>query len=122
ADGLARVIKDLGPRPDRLLVPDGRRMAAVNVGDIVWIKAEDDYARVHTASGRSYLVTRTLKDLEAKLDPSRFVRIHRSAIVQYSHIREVASEGGSRYRVRLSDGTSVLVSRSRAPELRRWKL
>jgi two-component system LytT family response regulator len=121
-DGLARVIKDLGPRPDRLLVPDGRRMAAVHVADIVWIKAEDDYARVHTANGRNYLVTRTLKDLEAKLDPARFVRIHRSAIVQSSHIREVATEGGSRYRVRLSDGTSVLVSRSRAPELRRWKL
>ncbi len=42
-DGLARVIRDLGPRPDRLLVPDGRRMVPLAVSDIVWIKAEDDY-------------------------------------------------------------------------------
>ena len=96
-------------------------MVPIAIADIVWIKAEDDYARVH-ASGRSYLVSRTLKDLEARLDPERFVRIHRSAIVQASHIREVAAEGGSRYRVRLSDGTNVLVSRSRAPELKRWMI
>jgi two-component system LytT family response regulator len=119
--GLERVLRDLGPHPDRLLVPDGRRMAAIAVSDIVWIKAEDDYARVH-ANGRSYLVSRTLKELEARLDPERFVRLHRSAIVQASHVRQVSAEGSSRYRVVLSDGTHVLVSRSRAPELRRWKL
>ncbi len=96
-------------------------MVAVALNDVVWIKAEDDYARIH-ANGRSYLVSRTLKDLEARLDPERFVRLHRSAIVQASHIREVAAEGSSRYRVTLSDGTRVIVSRSRAPGLKRWKL
>jgi two-component system, LytTR family, response regulator len=118
---LARVVRDLGPHPDRLLVPDGRRMVPLAIADIVWIKAEDDYARVF-AGGRSYLVSRTLKELETRLDAERFVRIHRSAIVQTSHIREVVAAGSSRYRVRLSDGTDVLVSRSRAPELRKWKL
>ena len=121
ADGLARVIRDLGPRPDRLLVPDGRKMVAIAIDDIIWIKAEDDYARIHTSS-RSYLISRTLKDLESRLGPDRFVRLHRSALVQASHIREVAAEGGSRYRVRLSDGTNVLVSRTRAPELKRWMI
>jgi two-component system LytT family response regulator len=120
-DRLARVIRDLGPRPDRLLVPDGRKMVPLAIADIVWIKAEDDYARVY-AGGRSYLVSRTLKDLEVRLDPERFVRIHRSAIVHASHIREVVAAGGSRYRVRLSDGTDVLVSRSRSPGLKRWML
>jgi two-component system, LytTR family, response regulator len=121
ADGLARVIRDLGPRPDRLLVPDGRKMVAIAIDDIIWIKAEDDYARVHTPT-RSYLVSRTLKDLESRLNPDRFVRLHRSALVQASHIREVAADGGSRYRVRLSDGTNVVVSRTRAPELKRWMI
>jgi two-component system LytT family response regulator len=121
SEGLVRVIRDLGPRPDRLLVPDGRKMVPLAIADIVWIKAEDDYARVH-AGGRSYLVSRTLKDLEGRLDPERFVRIHRSAIVQAAHIREVAAESGSRYRVRLSDGTSVLVSRTRTPQLKKWIL
>jgi len=120
-EGLARVIRDLGPRPDRLLVPDGRRMVPIAIADIVWIKAEDDYARVH-AGGRSYLVSRTLKELETRLDPERFIRLHRSALVQASHIKEVAADSSSRYRVRLSDGTSVIVSRTRAPELRRWML
>ncbi|HUL71697.1 MAG TPA: LytTR family DNA-binding domain-containing protein [Vicinamibacterales bacterium] len=120
-DGLVRAIRDLGPRPDRLLVPDGRKLVAIAIDDIIWIKAEDDYARVHTNT-RNYLISRTLKDLEARLDPDRFVRVHRSALVQASHIREVVAEGGSRYRVRLSDGTNVLVSRTRAPELKRWMI
>lgn len=121
AAGLSHVIRDLGPRPDRLLVPDGRRMIPIALADVVWIKAEDDYARIHTA-GRSFLVSRTLKELERRLDPDRFVRIHRSAIVQTAHIREVVAEGGSRYRLRLSDGTDVIVSRGRAGELRKLRL
>jgi|SRR5262245_29401278 len=120
-EGLVRALRDLGPRPDRLLVPDGRRMVPIQIADISWIKAESDYARVF-AGGRGYLVGRTLKDLETRLDSSLFIRIHRSAIVQTAHIREVRAEGGSRYRVVLSDGTEVIVSRSRAPELKKWML
>ena len=120
-DGLVRALKDLGPRPDRLLVPDGRRLTPIAVADITWIKAEGDYARVF-AGGRGYLVTRTLKDLEARLDPAQFLRIHRSAMVQAAHIRAVRAQGSSRYRVTLSDGTQVVVSRSRAPALKRWIL
>ena len=120
-EGLSRLIRDLGPKPDRLLVPDGRRMVPVPIADIVWVKAEDDYVRVH-ANGKSYLITRTLKDLELRLDPERFLRLHRSALVQASHIREVQPQGSSRYRVLLSDGTTVIVSRTRAPELKRWML
>lgn len=116
--GLVRAIHDLGPRPDRLLVPDGGRMVPITMDAIVWIKAEGDYARVH-AGGRGYLISRTMKDLETRLASDRFVRIHRSAIVQTTHIREVRPQGGSRYRVLLSDGTTVIVSRTRAPELRR---
>jgi two-component system LytT family response regulator len=121
SQALGRALRDLGARPDRLLVPDGRKMVAIQVADIEWIKAEGDYVRVF-AGGRGYLVGRTLKDLEARLDPARFVRVHRSALVQASHIREVRAEGSSRYNVRLSDGTTVIVSRSRAPELKRWMI
>jgi two-component system LytT family response regulator len=116
-DGLARVIRDLGPRPDRLLVPDGRRMVPLALADIVWIKAEGDYSRVHTRE-RNYLVSRSLKDLEARLDPAAFLRLHRSTIVQASHIVEVRSAGSARYQMQLDDGTKVIVSRSRARELK----
>jgi two-component system LytT family response regulator len=119
--GLVRALRDLGPRPDRLLVPDGRRMVPIALTDILWVKAEGDFARVY-AGGRSYLVSRSLKDLESRLDPDRFVRIHRSAIVHTAHIAEVRPEGSSRYRLTLDDGTTVIVSRTRAPDLRRWIL
>jgi two-component system LytT family response regulator len=118
---LARVIRDLGPRPDRLLVPDGQRIVPVAIADIAWIKAEGDYARIYTG-GKSYLVSRTLKELEARLDAAHFIRIHRSAIVHSAQIREVRVEESGRYRVLLSDGTTLLVSRTRAPGLKRWML
>lgn len=118
---LAGVIRDLGPRPDRLLVPDGPRIVPVAVADICWIKAEGDYVRIYSG-GRSYLVSRTLKEIEARLDPAQFIRIHRSAIVHAAQIREVRVAESGRYRVLLSDGTALLVSRTRAPELKRWIL
>jgi len=121
AAGLSRVIRDLGPRPDRLLVPDGRRMVPIAMADIVYIKAEDDYSRVF-ASGRSYLVSRSLKDIEGRLDPQRFVRIHRSVIVHMAHVRDVRPLGGSRFTLSLGDGTRVIVSRARAADLRRLML
>ena len=118
---LAAVIRDLGPRPDRLLVPDGQRIVPVAVADICWIKAEGDYVRIYSG-GRSFLVNRTLKEIEARLDATKFIRIHRSAVVHSAHIQEVRVAESGRYRVQLSDGTTLLVSRTRAPELKRWIL
>lgn len=113
--------RDLGPRPDRLLVRERDRIVPVAVDDIVWIAAEGDYARIHTGS-RSHLVSRTLGELEERLDPARFLRVHRSAIVRWDRIREAIPEGSGRFRLVLDTGATLLVSRSRAPELRRWLL
>lgn len=118
---IATLLRDLGPRPDRILVPNRGRMIPVPVAEILWIKAEGDYARIHT-NARSFLITRTLSDLESRLDPMQFLRIHRSAIVRTDRIREVAAEGSSRYRVVLEDGTALIVSRSRAAMLKKWMI
>ncbi len=115
---LQRLLRDLGPRPDRILVPHRDGMVPVAVSDILWIKAEGDYARIHTAQ-RSYLVTRMLTEIEERLDPAHFLRIHRSAIIRTDKIAEVKGEGSSRYRVVLADGTQLIVSRTRAPMLKR---
>jgi two-component system, LytTR family, response regulator len=118
---LHRLLRDLGPRPDRILVPHRDGMVPVAVSDILWIKAEGDYARIHTAQ-RSYLVTRMLTEIEERLDPAHFLRIHRSAIIRTDKIAEVKGEGSSRYRVVLEDGTQLIVSRTRAPMLKRWMI
>jgi DNA-binding LytR/AlgR family response regulator len=121
-ENLTRLIRDLGPRPDRILVPHRDRMVPVAIADIEWIKAEGDYARIHIAEGKNYLVTRTLNELERRLDPNAFMRIHRSAIIRTDRIREVHGEGSARLRVVLVDGTELIVSRTRAAQLRRWMI
>lgn len=121
ASSLNRRAQDLGPHPDRLLAPDRGRLVPIPVADIGWIQAEGDYARIHTG-GRSFLVQRTLNDLQKRLDTRSFIRIHRSAIVGIEHIAEVRPEPGGRYRVQLRDGTTLIVSRSRAARLRDWMI
>ena len=116
--GVPALIRDLGPRPDRLLVPHGRSMVPLAVTSIDWIKAEGDYARIH-AKGGSYLVYRTLTELESRLDPARFLRIHRSTIVRLDRIAEVQPAENGRYRITLAEGTTFIVSRSGTAALRR---
>jgi two-component system LytT family response regulator len=115
--GVPTLLRDLGPRPDRLLVPQGKGMVPLAVADITWIRAEGDYVRIH-AKGCSYLVYRTLTELEARLDPAQFLRVHRSTIVRLNGIVEVQPADNSRYRVTLTDGTTLIVSRSGATALR----
>jgi two-component system LytT family response regulator len=116
-----RVARDLGSRPTRLLVPELGKMVPVEVDAVDWIQAEGDYARLH-AGGKSYLLARGLTDLERRLDPDRFLRIHRSAIVNADRIVDVTPEGSSRYSVRLTDGTRLIVSRGRAGCLSGWRV
>jgi two-component system LytT family response regulator len=121
AEAVGRLARDLGPRPERLLVPDRGRMVPITVASIDWIQAEGDYARIHSG-GRSYLVARALTDLERRLDPDCFIRIHRSAIVNADRIKEVRPEGSSRHSVVLADGTRLVLSRGRADRLKRWRV
>ena len=92
-------------------------MVPLAVADITWIRAEGDYACIH-AKGGSYLVYRTLTELEGRLDPAQFLRVHRSTIVRLDGIVEVQPADSSRYRVTLTDGTTLIVSRSGATALR----
>jgi two-component system LytT family response regulator len=118
---IPRLLRDLGRRPDRLLVPQGQRIVPLPVSSVVWIKAEGDYARIHTL-GESYLVYRTLNDLEARLDPADFLRVHRSAIIRLDQIAEVRPADSGRFQLTLSSGTRLIVSRSRGAVLRKLML
>lgn len=114
----AHVGRDLGRHPDRVLVPASGHIVPLPVSTITWIKSEGDYARIHSKDG-SYLVYRTLTELDERLDPAAFIRIHRSAIVRVDQIVDVEPADGGRYRLSLSDGTRLVVSRSRAGALKR---
>jgi two-component system LytT family response regulator len=89
-----------------------RRMFSLEVSDISWIQGASQYSRVHTRSGE-YLLSRTLASLECELDPKRFFRIHRSAIVNAAHVREVRSSGDGRYNIYLHGGQALPMGRAR---------
>lgn len=87
----------------------GSRVQVIATGDIEWIEAADYYARVHTRDGRSCLVRDSLSYLSLHLDPAKFVRVHRSAIVAVDAVRQVHMAEGE---VLLRNGRSIATSRS----------
>lgn len=90
----------------------------LDAGEIDWIEAEDDHTGIH-ARGRRYLVRESLSALESRLDPGRFVRVHRSAIVRLDQVREWKRVGSEREAVVvLRDGTELAVSRRRLAEVK----
>jgi len=94
----------------RLAIKAGGRVTILGVKDIDWIEAEGDYVKIH--AGRAWhLLRETMKHLEAQFDPARFVRIHRSTIVNVERIKELQPYFRGEYVVVLHDGTSLKLSR-----------
>jgi two-component system, LytTR family, response regulator len=96
----------------RLLVSTGRRSLTLPITSVTWIAADDYYARVH-AGRASHLLRESLAALERELDPTAFVRIHRSALVNISAIAELRRGPDNHYTVVLTDGTRLEVSERR---------
>jgi two-component system LytT family response regulator len=124
AAGLADRLKDLlasererreGAGIERLVLSTAVGELVIPVADIDWIGADDYYACVHVGS-KSHLLRESLASLEKRLDPSRFVRVHRSAIVQIDRVREVKTSAGGD-EVVLRDGSRVRVSRRKQATL-----
>ena len=112
--GLATLAATLRSRPDyltRLPVRTGGRTVFVEMGAVDWLEAADNYVRLHVKQ-REYLARETLGSLEARLDPERFVRIHRSAIVQIDRIAETRPTSHGDAEVVLRDGNRLTVSRT----------
>ena len=100
----------------RIVVKEGDRIRFVRVDDVDWIEAADYYAKIHVA-GETYMIRETLANLEAQLDPERFVRIHRSTIVNLDRVREMQPWFHGAFVVLLEDGTELRLSRSRREHL-----
>jgi len=95
---------------DRLVVKSGGKVTLLPVGEIEWIDAEGDYVRIHV--GKTWhLLRETMKNLEDQLDAARFVRIHRSTIVNLEKVKELQPFFRGEYVVVLHNGTTLKLSR-----------
>jgi two-component system, LytTR family, response regulator len=92
-------------------------MHRIAATDIVWIEAERDYARIHTAA-RSWLYHESLSSLEDRLDPRSFVRVHRSAILRRERVRAFVRGAFASLTAVLDNGTEVRVGRTYEREIR----
>src|SRR5262249_50658471 len=97
-------------KPERLVVKSTGSVAFVKISDIDWIEAADYYACLHSGK-KSYLLRRSMTDLEQDLDQASFCRIHRSAIVNLDRLEELRYGRDGEYEVLLEDGTSLRLSR-----------
>lgn len=96
----------------RLTVRVAQRLQVVRVVDIDWIEAADYCARLHIGSS-AHVVRVSLGALERLLDPTTFVRVHRSAIVNLERLKEIVSDSSGDGVIMLADGTKVRLARSR---------
>ncbi len=110
ARGLARA-----PR-ERMLVREGDRVLVLRTADIDYVEAQDYYASLHVGAA-SHLVRESLKQLEATLDPQRFVRVHRSYVVNLERVEAVQPLGGGEQQLVLRGGARLPVGPSYARTL-----
>jgi two-component system LytT family response regulator len=103
----------------RFIVRTGSRLQVVLADETDWIGSADDYAELHT-KGRTHLLRETLSELDRRLDPAKFMRIHRSRIVRTDCITELQSIDNREYLVKLIDGSQHRSSRTYADRLTKW--
>ena len=92
-------------------VPHRSELLRIDAGQVDRIDAERDYVRLHVGE-RSYLLLQTIAGLEGKLDPSRFLRIHRSTILRRDRIRGLRHEGLGVWSAELDDGEALRIGRT----------
>jgi two-component system, LytTR family, response regulator len=90
--------------PEKVLVESGNRMIALKTTDIIWMEAEGDYTRLYTEQ-KNYLSNYGIGTLEQKLNPSVFLRIHRSAIININWVKEVFRDHNGYYVLMQNDTT-----------------
>ena len=100
----------------RLMIKVSGRVVLLKVKDIDFIEADGNYAKLHVGR-KAHLLREKLHDLESKLDPAKFVRIHRSTIVNLDRIKEMHPHFNGDYIVVLEDGRQLRLSRSRRENL-----
>ncbi len=110
-DALLQSIRNKPQFLERIVIKSGGRITFLNTRDINWIEADDKYVHLHTAKAKP-MVRQTLSAMESQLDPKRFRRIHRSAIVNVERIKELQPLFNGEHSVVLENGTKLSLSRN----------
>jgi two-component system LytT family response regulator len=108
---LLESIKNKPQHLDRVMIKSGGRITFLSIDEINWIEADDKYVHLHTTK-ISPMVRQTLSAMETQLDPKKFRRIHRSAIVNVERIKELQPLFSGEYSIHLEDGTKLTLSRN----------
>lgn len=127
---LARPPADVAPRLRdidesrplrRIFVRERASILPLNVADIAWFEASDDYVSAHVRD-KTFLLNVRLQELEDRLDTDQFVRIHRSHIINLDHIRAMHAHDAARMIVELNTGAQIIASRTGTQRLRKLAL
>lgn len=104
----------------KMAVRVGERALLIEMADVSHFEAKDKYVFLHTLAGKEYIVEQTVAELEGRLDPRKFVRVHRSTLVNIDHVKEIQTWFNGKYRLVLGNHTSaeILVSKGMAPRLK----
>jgi two-component system LytT family response regulator len=105
-----RLGRDRTQKLERVAIKNAGEVCFVKITEIDWIEAADYYACLHVGP-KSYLLRRTLSDLEEDLDPNIFCRVHRSSIVNLERVRGLKLRQDGEYEVLLDNGATVRLSR-----------
>jgi two-component system, LytTR family, response regulator len=107
------------PKPlERLVIKAGGRVFFLRVDEIDWIEAAANYVKLH-AGGEAHLLRETINGLAAKLDPDKFLRIHRSIIVNLERVKEIQPWFHGDYVIIMQDGAQLTSSRNYREQLRK---
>ena len=109
--------REQGVYHDRIFIRKGKRIVSVDIRNILWIEADGDYTQLHT-NNDIHLCNLSLNALEKKLDPSRFLRVHRASIIANDCIDHLQSDGEGGFVATLKDKSKVKISRTYASSIR----
>ena len=116
-EALAQAVQRAPGRLERILVRDRGRIFPLSLNEIEYMKADSKYTAI-AARGQTFLVRIGISELEAQLDPARFIRIHRSALVNLDFVDSMKADEQSQLLIQMRDGTSLTASREASKVLR----
>jgi two-component system LytT family response regulator len=114
---LAQATRQAPSRLERILVRDRGRIFPLSLNEIAYLKADSKYTAI-AARDQTFLVRIGISELEAQLDPARFIRVHRSALVNLDFVDSMKADDQSQLVIQMRDGTMLTASREASKVLR----